>query len=69
MDRDGIKRITQVGTGNYNEKTAKLYTDLSLITSDEAIGSDAAEYFKNMSIANINGRYNDLLVAPRQYED
>ncbi len=62
MDRDGIKRITQVG--NYNEKTAKLYTDLSLITSDEAIGSDAAEYFKNMSIANINGRYNDLLVAP-----
>lgn len=64
MEKHKIKRITQVGTGNYNEKTAKLYTDLSLITSDEVIGNDAAAYFKNMSIANTNGHYDSLLVAP-----
>ena len=63
MERRKIRRITQVGTGNYNEKTAKLYTDLSFITSDEEIGNDAAVYFKNMAIANLNGHYDALLVA------
>ena len=42
MDKGRIKRITQIGTGNYNEKTAKLYTDMSLITSAPEIGADAA---------------------------
>lgn len=64
MEKGKIRRITQVGTGNYNEKTAKLYTDFSLITARQEIGDDAAEYFKNMAIANLNGNYNYLMVAP-----
>ncbi len=38
---DGFSYITQIGTGNYNEKTSRLYTDLSLMTADQAIGADA----------------------------
>ncbi len=60
----GLSYITQVGTGNYNEKTAELYTDLSIITANNEIGLDAVEFFKNMDIANLEGRYNTLLVAP-----
>lgn len=59
-----IQYITQIGTGNYNEKTAKQYTDLSLITADADIGMDAASFFKNMLISNLEGEYNRLLVAP-----
>ncbi len=64
--RDGgnINYITQIGTGNYNEKTAKLYTDLSLITADHEIGQDAMRFFTNMSLSNLNGEYDHLLVAP-----
>ncbi len=64
-DKGGIHYITQIGTGNYNEKTARQYTDLSLITADPAIGSDAALFFKNMAIANLSDRYERLLVSPR----
>lgn len=63
-EKTGISYITQVGTGNYNEKTAELYTDLSLITANPEIGRDAVEFFKNMSIGNIEGHYDYLLVAP-----
>lgn len=63
-DKGKIKFITQIGTGNYNEKTAELYTDLSLITGCEEIGLDATEFFKNMSIGNHEGLYRHLLVAP-----
>ena len=59
-----VEYITQVGTGNYNENTAKLYTDLALMTANKAIGRDAAEFFKNMAIANLSGDYGHLLVAP-----
>lgn len=62
--RNEIQYITQIGTGNYNEKTAAMYTDLSLMTADPAIGVDASEFFKNMSIGNISGCYNHLIVAP-----
>ena len=61
---DGIKYITQIGTGNYNEKTAAQYTDLSLMTYDQSIGRDANEFFKNMAIGNLEGSYEKLLVAP-----
>ena len=54
MEKGRIKWITQVGTGNYNEKTAKQYTDLSLITANQEIGNDASNYFKNMAIANLD---------------
>ena len=63
-NRNDIRYITQVGTGNYNEKTAKMYTDLSLITADQEIGEDAATFFKNMSIGNVEGSYRHLIVSP-----
>lgn len=63
-NRNEIQYITQIGTGNYNEKTAAMYTDLSLITANPAIGKDAAEFFKNMSIGNLDGTYGHLIVAP-----
>ena len=63
-DKNKIQYITQVATGNYNEKTASLYTDISLMTSNENIGNDAVEFFKNMAIANLYGDYKFLLVAP-----
>ena len=62
----GIQYITQLGTGNYNEKTSKLYTDFSFITTDEGIGRDAAEFFRNMSLENASDTYRVLSVAPLQ---
>ncbi len=59
-----VQYITQVGTGNYNEKTALQYTDLSLITADSAIGQDANHFFQNLAIGNVSGEYDRLLVAP-----
>ncbi len=63
-NKNEIRYITQVGTGNYNEKTAKMYTDYSLMTADQAIGEDAAVFFKNMSISNLDGVYDHLIVSP-----
>ncbi len=63
-ERGEIAYITQIGTGNYNEKTAKQYADLSLMTADHAIGLDAADFFKNMAIGNLDGSYRHLLVSP-----
>lgn len=64
QEGDKIKYFTQIGTGNYNASTSGLYTDLSLITSNENIGKDGVEFFQNMGIDNLYGRYHDLLVAP-----
>ncbi|MCX7714172.1 MAG: polyphosphate kinase 1 [Clostridia bacterium] len=63
-ERGKLKYITQIGTGNYNEETAKLYTDLSLITENQEIGADAAAFFKNMAMSNLGGVYRHLWVAP-----
>ena len=63
-NRNNIEYITQVGTGNYNEKTATMYTDVSLITADKGIGEDTAVFFKNMSIGNLNGSYQHIIVSP-----
>ena len=63
-NRNNIEYITQGGTGNYNEKTATMYTDVSLITADKGIGEDAAVFFKNMSIGNLNGSYQHIIVSP-----
>lgn len=62
----GLQYITQLGTGNYNEKTAKLYTDFSFITTDRAIGHDAVEFFRNMGLENTSRDYQTLWVAPLQ---
>ena len=63
-ERGEIKYITQVGTGTYNEKTAEQYTDVSLLTANRDIGQDAVEFFKNMSIGELDGEYKHLLVSP-----
>ncbi len=62
--RGEIHYITQIGTGNYNEKTAAMYSDLSLITANRQIGEDASEFFMNMSIGNFEGEYHQLIVSP-----
>lgn len=59
-----VVRITQLGTGNYNEKTAALYCDYSYMTADPRIGEDANRFFRNMQIGNLRGEYNYLGVAP-----
>ncbi len=66
---DGPQHITQLGTGNYNEKTARLYTDFSCITSDEQIGDDATEFFHNMGTEAISDDYQALWVAPLQIKE
>lgn len=63
-NRNEIQYITQIGTGNYNERTAALYTDLCLMTANKEIGEDASAYFKNMSIGNLDGQYQHFLVSP-----
>lgn len=63
-NRNEIQYITQIGTGNYNEKTAAMYTDVSLMTANRQIGEDASNFFKNMSIGNLEGNYNHLIVSP-----
>jgi polyphosphate kinase len=68
MGKEEISYITQIGTGNYNEKTAKLYTDFCLITADEDIGKDAMNFFKNMAISNLEGEYTTLMVAPHAFK-
>lgn len=59
-----ISYITQIGTGNYNETTAKLYTDLCLITANQAIGKDAVNFFNNLLLGNLDGEYTHLWVSP-----
>lgn len=62
--KNGISYISQIGTGNYNEKTAGLYTDFCLMTADEEIGRNAASFFANMLIGNLHESYSRLLIAP-----
>lgn len=61
---ENLTYITQIGTGNYNESTAKQYTDFSLMTACPEIGLDATDFFKNMSIGNLDGKYMHLLQSP-----
>lgn len=63
-NRNEIQYITQIGTGNYNEKTAAMYTDLCLMTADQSIGEDAVTFFQNLSIGNLEGHYHRLIVSP-----
>ena len=63
--KNGVSYITQIGTGNYNEKTAALYTDLSLITARQEIGKEAAEIFASLLRGEVVEETNYLLVAPK----
>ena len=62
---DEIQYITQAGTGNYNEKTSRLYTDLSLITADKRIGEEAAKVFQAILLGSVVEDMEHLLVAPK----
>lgn len=57
--------ITQIGTGNYNEKTARLYTDLSLMTANQEIGKEAATVFQALAMGEVVEESHHLLVAPK----
>ena len=70
VDHQGnINYITQVATGNYNEKTAKLYTDFSLMTANGAIGLDAKDLFDNVMLGNLDGEYKNLMVSPKSMQE
>nr|WP_300306641.1 polyphosphate kinase 1 [uncultured Anaerostipes sp.] len=62
--KKGISCITQIGTGNYNEKTSRLYTDLSLMTADDSIAEEAANVFQALSMGETLQESEHLLVAP-----
>lgn len=64
QERNTISYITQIGTGNYNEKTAGLYTDFCLMSANEELGQNAAAFFSNMLIGNLEESYSRLLIAP-----
>lgn len=61
---DRVEYITQIGTGNYNEKTSELYTDLSLLTANENIAAEALNVFNALSLGHLVEESNHLLVAP-----
>ena len=64
--KDGnVEYYTEIGTGNYNEKTARLYTDLSLMTADPKIGTEAARVFQALAMGETVEDMEHLLVAPR----
>lgn len=64
-DGNNVRYITQVGTGNYNERTSRLYTDLTLMTSDEDFGADASVVFNALMVGSTVESTNRLLVAPK----
>ncbi|MCR4961607.1 MAG: polyphosphate kinase 1 [Lachnospiraceae bacterium] len=63
-EHDGLKYYTQIGTGNYNENTATLYTDFCFMTADEGIGKDVSDIFKALSMGEKVEETKHLLVAP-----
>ena len=63
-EKSGFSYITQIGTGNYNEKTSTLYTDFCMMTADPAIAQDAVTFFQNILIGSLDGDYEKLFVAP-----
>ena len=68
-EEDGIRRYVHLGTGNYNDATAKLYTDVGLMTSNEAIGEDATAVFNMLSGYSEPRSWNRLSLAPLWLKD
>ena len=62
------KYLTQIGTGNYNEKTSELYTDLSFITTRQEIGEEASSVFNNMALQRLTSEADTMLVAPLRFK-
>ena len=69
MEDDGIRRYIHLGTGNYNDATAKIYTDIGMLTCREAIGEDATAVFNMLSGYSEPDRWNALSVAPYWLKD
>ncbi len=67
--RDGIRRYVHLGTGNYNEKTARIYTDLGMLTSDDAIGADASAFFNALTGYSDPPEMRKLVMAPTRLRD
>lgn len=65
QESDGLRRYCHVGTGNYNPKTARIYTDLGLLTCDPDVGQDLTRLFNQLSGYAPKSRFHRLLVAPR----
>ena len=65
QEADGLRRYCHVGTGNYNPKTARIYTDLGLLTCDPVVGQDMARLFNQLSGYAPKSSFHRLLVAPR----
>ena len=65
QESDGLRRYSHVGTGNYHPKTARLYTDLGLLTADPDVGQDLTRLFNQLSGYAPKSRFHRLLVAPR----
>ena len=65
---EGYSYITQIGTGNYNEKTSELYTDYSFITADERIGEEASKVFRNLAVQQLTEESDKMLVAPLRFK-
>ncbi|MDO4913033.1 MAG: RNA degradosome polyphosphate kinase [Bifidobacteriaceae bacterium] len=65
QEADGLRRYCHVGTGNYNPKTARIYTDLGLLTCDPIVGQDLTRLFNQLSGYAPNSSFQRLLVAPR----
>ena len=64
----GYSYITQIGTGNYNEKTSELYTDYSFITADHGIGEEASNVFQNLAVQKLTETGEKMLVAPLRFK-
>ena len=64
----GYSYITQIGTGNYNEKTSELYTDYSFITADLGIGEEASNVFQNLAVQKLKEESEKMLVAPLRFK-
>ena len=68
-EADGIRRYVHIGTGNYNSKTARLYTDFGLLTCHPEIGADVSDLFNSLTGFSRQRMYRKLLVAPANMRD
>jgi polyphosphate kinase len=68
-EKDGIRRYSHLGTGNYNSVSANIYTDLGYFTSNEEIGKDLSDLFNRLTGYALNEQYRKLMVAPHRMQE
>lgn len=68
-EEDGIRRYVHLGTGNYNDVTANIYTDMAIMTCDERLGEDASAFFNMLTGYSDTPQMNDLIYAPRMLRE